>query len=147
MQSSDETQDFQSSNYVPPLNQNEVVGRYVCSLCYVSFKCMWELLQHKKVMHSSTPIAKITSDSNIKKKFHTCEFCSYKSFFKSDVTRHRRTHTGERPFKCQFCPYSGTVQCSLDRHMNLHSCGFCNYISGDKQDLQLHRESHQINQH
>ena len=50
----------------------------------------------------------------------TCEFCG--KVFKncSNLTVHRRSHTGEKPYKCELCPYSCAQSSKLTRHMRTH---------------------------
>lgn len=48
---------------------------------------------------------------------HTCPFC-LKNFYGSvDLERHKRTHTGEKPFACTHCLYRATQLGNLQRHM------------------------------
>ncbi|XP_051510702.1 B-cell lymphoma/leukemia 11B [Myxocyprinus asiaticus] len=50
----------------------------------------------------------------------TCEFCG--KVFKncSNLTVHRRSHTGERPYKCDLCSYACAQSSKLTRHMKTH---------------------------
>lgn len=50
----------------------------------------------------------------------TCEYCG--KIFKncSNLTVHRRSHTGEKPYKCELCPYSCAQSSKLTRHMKTH---------------------------
>ncbi|CAF0948188.1 unnamed protein product [Didymodactylos carnosus] len=53
----------------------------------------------------------------------TCEFCG--KVFKncSNLTVHRRSHTGEKPYKCELCNYACAQSSKLTRHMKTHGRG------------------------
>lgn len=63
----------------------------------------------------------------------TCEFCG--KIFKncSNLTVHRRSHTGEKPYKCSLCNYACAQSSKLTRHMKTHgrdgkatyACKYC----------------------
>jgi len=50
----------------------------------------------------------------------TCEFCG--KVFKncSNLTVHRRSHTGEKPYRCAICAYACAQSSKLTRHMKTH---------------------------
>lgn len=64
----------------------------------------------------------------------TCEYCG--KVFKncSNLTVHRRSHTGEKPYKCELCSYACAQSSKLTRHMKTHGRGgneafHCRYCS------------------
>jgi len=50
----------------------------------------------------------------------TCEYCG--KVFKncSNLTVHRRSHTGEKPYRCAVCAYACAQSSKLTRHMKTH---------------------------
>ena len=69
----------------------------------------------------------------VRRRNDTCEYCG--KVFKncSNLTVHRRSHTGEKPYKCNMCSYACAQSSKLTRHMKTHGrtgnevyqCKFC----------------------
>ena len=99
----------------------------------------------------------MTSLSIKKERSHrndTCEYCG--KIFKncSNLTVHRRSHTGEKPYKCDLCSYACAQSSKLTRHMRTHGrhgketyrCRFCDMPFSVSSTLEKHMRKCVVNQ-
>ena len=82
----------------------------------------------------------------VRRRNDTCEFCG--KIFKncSNLTVHWRSHTGEKPYKCELCSYACAQSSKLTRHMKTHGrlgkdvyrCKFCSMPFSVPSTLEKH---------
>ncbi|XP_035680256.1 zinc finger protein ZFAT-like isoform X2 [Branchiostoma floridae] len=73
-----------------------------------------------------------------------CRYCGRFFYYDKTLAQHERTHTGERPFACNECPYASATKEGLKRHIQgshskvLIKCEQCEFSTNNKYTLWRH---------
>ena len=71
----------------------------------------------------------------------TCEYCGKVFVNCSNLTVHRRSHTGEKPYQCSICEYTTAQSSKLTRHMKTHvqyKCDYCDKTFVGRRIIDMH---------
>lgn len=113
---------------------------YVCDLCGKSFVQLYSLKVHKRTIHEGI-------------RDYACEYEQCNKRFKDahGLKAHSHTHTGEKPWFCDFCAKSFTSKSNLEKHkrsihqgLRPHSCQMpeCDRSFPNASALKRHSLSH-----
>ncbi|CAH0405870.1 unnamed protein product [Chilo suppressalis] len=77
---------------------------------------------------------------------YSCDYanCSYSTKLSSNLKKHKRTHSSEKPYLCDMCPFQSKFINSLKTHKRTHTnerpynCIFCSYRCNSSSNLKKH---------
>lgn len=118
-----------------------VQNRYICVECGVLFKNRCSLKPHYDRVHR-------------KVKSKTCNVCGRQFACSGDLTRHIRTHNGDRPFSCPHCPQTFISSGDMNKHVRRHNrdripiprnfvCNICGAAFELSNSLKRHTKKHE----
>ena len=102
----------------------------------------------------SSAAEKIKADNPVQKEqvkevhANQCDQCDVSFKKPSDLVRHKRTHTGEKPFGCDVCERRFAVKSTLRTHMKVHTggkslaCHVCQSLFASRTSLKVHMRLH-----
>ena len=141
-----------------PVEASDVIGRmelsglaqvYICPWCDSVFRSERERADHLLSLHGievrdDSGQTEVVAQEASEDRERVCHVCD-KAFNKpSQLVRHMRVHTGERPFACLMCKKSFNQKNTLQIHMKKHTgerphvCPHCQYAFSQKGNLKTH---------
>lgn len=142
-----------------PFNQMDIILQLQRSAHFPIFPVISEKsISNKKTLKRAdiskchTPPKLKTSSSSDdfskEKDSYSCNKCTYASKYKSNIVRHVRSHTGEKPFQCSICTSKFVDSSNLKAHMQRHAdtpfvCKTCGNVFSGQNNLQSHMKTHE----
>ncbi|XP_059047569.1 zinc finger protein 883-like [Achroia grisella] len=92
------------TNHYRSVHMNNTKHR--CDICNKTFCSAYSARTHRQYVHEKIPMPKNKM----------CDICGRGFSTNRILTNHRRTHTGERPYKCTYCPATFAQRTAMKTH-------------------------------
>lgn len=60
---------------------------------------------------------------------HHCPYCTYTTNRSTNLEAHKRTHTGEKPYKCEICSKSFGDKSNFNKHLRRHAWNVHSFVT------------------
>ena len=144
-------------------------GSGECKKTRKSEKCIDNVCENINLSSSKKDILKDYYSQSGSGKYlqpRQCDYCDYKTSDLSSLVKHKRIHTGEKPYICNHngCDYKTSDSSSFSRHKKKHDANLllhyktsdlsdfkicnhngCDYKTSDLSNLRRHKKTHDAN--